>query len=278
MIDFFKDFFTINATENSAIDISFLELGLMYLILLIPLLIMFKLKINLFKQVFISILRMSVQLVFVGFYLQFIFDLNLVWLNLIWVLIMMVVANLSILDSTRLKKQIFFMPLFLGMIIGSGLTIAIFVFLVVRPKPFYDARYLIPLSGMILGNCLRGNIISLERFYATLLKKKDEYLAYLMMGATKMEALAPYLKESISAAMLPTISTMATIGLVALPGMMTGQILGGSSPLTAIKYQIAIMISIYTAVSFASTLNVVFSIKFAFDDYHNLKLGILKEK
>ena len=68
MIDFFKDFFTINATENSAIDISFLELGLMYLILLIPLLIMFKLKINLFKQVFISILRMSVQLVFVGFY------------------------------------------------------------------------------------------------------------------------------------------------------------------------------------------------------------------
>ena len=99
---------------------------------------------------------------------------------------------------------------------------------------------------MTLGNCLRANIIGIGRFYKDIHREDKAYLLSLAQGANLGEAVFPYLRSALQAALAPTLATMATIGLVSLPGMMTGVILGGQSPLPAIKYQIAIMLSIFS--------------------------------
>jgi putative ABC transport system permease protein len=125
--------------------------------------------------------------------------------------------------------------------------------------------------GMILGNCMRGNILALERFYSSIRRNEKEFITYLLMGATLREAVTPYMRESIRPALAPQLSTMATLGIVSLPGMMTGQILGGTSPLIAIKYQLAVMIAIFTAIALSTFINIFVSMRIAFNDYKVLK-------
>ena len=98
----------------------------------------------------------------------------------------------------------------------------------------------------------------------------------LSLTGNRIPALKPYFKESILAGITPTIASMTTIGLVSLPGMMTGQILGGSLPLVAIKYQIAIMFSIFYTEYFSTLLSLLFSSRWAFNDMDMLKKDIFK--
>lgn len=256
------------------IDISFIWMAGFYLLLLLPIAILYYLDTGLTRTILVAALRMTLQLGFVAVYLEVIFRLNSIWLNVLWILVMMVAANVNILTGSGLKVQRFFLPVFAGLLIGGSLIIGFFVFLAVRPHPVYDARYLIPISGMILGNCLRANVISLERFYSGLRKNEKEYLTYLLMGASLHEATRPFVQESIKPALAPTLSTMATVGLVSLPGMMTGQILGGSDPTVAIKYQVAIMISIFTATVLTAIFNLYLSMRTAFNEYQMLDTGI----
>jgi putative ABC transport system permease protein len=130
---------------------------------------------------------------------------------------------------------------------------------------------------MILGNCLQGNVIALERFYSSVRKNENEYTTFLMLGATRWEAARPYFKEAVKAAINPTIASMATMGLVSLPGMMTGQILGGSEPWLAVKYQIAIMICIFTSTTLASIINLKLSLTIAFNAFDVLKDEVIKK-
>jgi len=242
-------------------------MGLVYLLLLIPLAVLWALKITLIRQSAVSVIRMTVQLVLVGLYLRFIFELNSIWVNGLWMLIMIVSANLTVLRGAGLPFKRYFAPTFTGIALSTFLIAGFLVFLAVRPAPFYDARYLIPITGMILGNCLRSNVIALERFYSAIRTNEREYLTYLLMGATPFEAALPFFRKAVRAALAPTVSTMATLGIVSLPGMMTGQILGGSFPMTAIKYQIAIMIAIFSSTALATALNILLTMKVSFDEY-----------
>ena len=124
---------------------------------------------------------------------------------------------------------------------------------------------------MILGNCMRTNIISLERFFSAISDNPKTWQTYLSLGATRFEAARPFIQKALKAAMAPTITTMTTMGIVSLPGMMTGQMLGGSVPLVAIKYQIAIMLCIFTSASLTSVMNLLFSLPICFDGYGNVK-------
>jgi len=143
---------------------------------------------------------------------------------------MLIVADLSILSRAGLKARYFALATFTSIAFSILFSTAYLVILVIQPTHFYDARYIVPLAGMILGNCLQGNVIALERFYATICRNEYEYVTFLTLGATHWEAVRPYFRDAIRAAINPTIASMATMGLVSLPGMMTGQILGGSGP------------------------------------------------
>lgn len=197
------------------------------------------------KSMVVGISRMIVQLILVGIYLQFLFKWNYWWLNVIYIGIMVAVSAITVINSCKLKHSKFFILLFAG--IGAPLFVVIFLLTIVvlRLDNFFDARYLITMSGMLLGNCMRSIIISFNTFYNEIKNNEDTYLLYLSLGATKTQAVKPTIINAMESALKPAIASMATMGLVSLPGMMTGQMLGGSLPMTAISYQIIIMVAIF---------------------------------
>ena len=237
-------------------DIGHAGLAACYLLLLLPLGAMLWLKIPLIGQTVVSVARMTVQLLLVGFYLQFLFELDDWRLTTLWLVVMIVVADVSILRGTHLCVRCFAAPLFLSLVVGTALPLFFFVALLLRLPHWMDPQYVVPIAGMILGNCLRADIVGIRTFYDSIRKSNRAYLRRLACGATRAEAVRPHLRDACSAALAPTVASMATIGLVALPGMMTGVILGGSDPATAIRYQIAIMIAIFcgTAVTVVSAI------------------------
>ena len=90
----------------------------------------------------------------------------------------------------------------------SAIIVGFFgILIAIRPEPLYDARYIIPITGMILGNCLRSNVLSLERFYSSIRKNQQEFTTYLLLGATLHEAIRPYLRNALKSAVKSPVIT-----------------------------------------------------------------------
>ncbi len=248
-------------------DISITSLILCFLLLTIPLVISYRIKLYIAWRTINSVTRMTVQLFLAGIFLTFIFDLNNGFLNLVWVGIMIFFASYTAIKSADLNVKKLFVPIILA--IGFS-NLAVLLYLnkfVINLENLLDARYLIPIAGMLLGNTLRGNVVGIGDFYSDIKRNENRYLYSLSLGAGMYEAVLPYLRKSLKTAVKPTLANIASVGIVALPGMMTGQILGGASPLVAIKYQIAIMIAIYVSTLLSTTLGILTSFKTAFDEY-----------
>ena len=259
------------------LDIGLPQMALLYGLCVLPWILLWLIGLRLSRDIGISLLRMSLQLALVGIYLKTLFTLNNPWLNGLWILVMLIVADITILKRAGLKARHFALATFTAIASSILFSTAYLVILVIQPTHFYDARYIVPLAGMILGNCLQGNVIALERFYSALRKNENEYATFLMLGATRWEAVLPYFRDAIKAAINPTIASMGTMGLVSLPGMMTGQIVGGSEPWLAVKYQIAIMICIFTSTTIASIINLKLSLKIAFNAFDVLKDEVINK-
>jgi putative ABC transport system permease protein len=166
------------------------------------------------------------------------------------------VADVSIVRGCNLALRRFLVPLFLALVAGTAIPLAVLVGVTLDRPGLLEAQYAIPVGGMILGNCLRADLIGLRQFYGGIRRREKVYLLALAQGARLGEAVRPFIREALEMALAPTVATMATVGLVALPGMMTGAVLGGVDPLLAIQYQIAIMIAIVsgTAVTLVAAI------------------------
>lgn len=216
---------------------------------------------------------MCAQLFMVGFYLGYLFQLNNPLVNITYILLMMIIGNITILKQSGLAVKQLGVPVFIGLFC-TVLLITVSFATVLNLATLTSARYLIPMVGMLMGNILRYNIIALSRFYTELRKRENEYIQNISLGATIPEATLPFLREALQAGVAPQIGGIATMGLVSLPGMMTGQILGGSLPMTAIKYQILILTAIFVAGTLSALLVIVLSRKAAFDKFKRLKHSI----
>ncbi|MBL7077636.1 MAG: ABC transporter permease [Kiritimatiellae bacterium] len=262
---------------SSTIDISTLGMIAAYALLLIPLAMLLWQGVSIVSRVGIAVVRMTVQLLFVGLYLQFVFNLDNAWLNCAWLLIMILVADVSILRHCRLRVRCFGQPLFVALVMGTAIPVLYFTMLILHRPHILEARYLIPIGGMILGNCLRADIIGIRHFYDTIKRDHRTFELTLAQGAQLHEAIRPYLREAFHNAVSPTIATMMTIGLVSLPGMMTGVILGGQPPVTAIKYQVAIMIAVFTGTAIAVPCAILMSLKRGFSPSGPLRRDVFAD-
>lgn len=258
-------------------DLNILSLASLAVFLIPILYVNRRLQLSINQTLFTAIVRMCVQLGFVGLYLEFLFAFNSPVLNGVYLMIMVSIACQSIVRTCRLKLKLFFLPVFFSLLIPFGVVLLFFNAVVVRIDNLFDAKYLIPIGGMLLGNSLRSVIIGLGSFYSGIKKDENTYLYSVSLLNNRLKALTPYLKDSFSAAIAPITASMATIGLVSLPGMMTGQILGGSIPMVAIKYQIAIMLSIFYAQYFTTILAILFSLKVGFNDLDVLNKKIFRK-
>lgn len=258
---------------NGAVDLSLFSMIMCGVLLIIPLVVVWYLKLGILNNLMISLVRMAVQLVLIGFFLEYLFRFNHWAVNITWFVLMISIAAISVINNSNLKLNYFIFPLLLAFILSNFFIVVYFNAFISRLDFVFDAKYMIAIGGMILGNSLRANVVGLGDFYKSLRKDENLYFYKLSLGATKYEALLPFAKRSFKAAINPTVATMATMGIVSLPGMMTGQILGGSVPLVAIKYQIAIMIAILTSTTLSIGLSILFTVKSSFH-----KNGVLRKE
>jgi len=261
------------------IDLSWWQLGIGFLILIIPAYILWKYKTGLNKKLWMATLRMTLQLLFVGYYLEYLFELDNPWVNMGWILVMVAVADFATIDRSELKrKKSLVLPIFAATFLGIIVIDFFFLELVIQLPKLLAAQYTIPITGMVLGNCLRSNVIGINAFYYSIDEHKERYQFFLASGATRSEAVFPFFRDALKKSANPTLASMATIGLVSLPGMMTGQILSGSSPMIAIKYQIMIMLAIFSGTVLSVYLGITFSNRSVFNNRNMLDESIFNKE
>ncbi|NHM31675.1 ABC transporter permease [Neobacillus terrae] len=237
---------------------------LIYLLLIIVLLVMKKSKINQTRLLLIASLRMTVQLVIVGYILQYIFKNPNPILTMIFLAIMIA---FSIDRAIRGRKDLnkYFKVAIGTSLALSGLFVLIFFVTIVVSKSIFNPQYTIPLAGMIIGNAMTGINIGIKTFMASIKKEKSKITTLINLGIDPKDILKPFANNALETALIPTLNSMVGMGIIFLPGMMTGQILSGTLPTTAIMYQIAIMIAICTSVC----LSVFLSLNMGYKSLYN---------
>ena len=223
----------------------------------IPIYFLWKYYTGIVKSTINAVLRMIVQMFLVGLYLKYLFLWDNPWLNVLWLIIMVFVASETSLKRTNLKRKMLMLPLIIGFFTASILIGVYFLGIILKLDNIFDAQYFIPIFGILMGNMLGVNVIGLNTFYYNLQREKSYYYFLLGNGATVDEAITPFVKRALVHSFSPAIANMAVMGLVALPGTMIGQILGGSTPDVAIKYQMMIIVITNSAsmLSLMTTLN-----------------------
>ncbi|TXE10778.1 iron export ABC transporter permease subunit FetB [Gelidibacter salicanalis] len=254
------------------------QLSIAFVILIIPALILWKFKTGLLTKMGIAVVRMTIQLLFVGYYLEYLFRYDNTWLNLGWILVMVIVADFATIDRSELKRNRYLIfSIFIATFLGVLVIDVFFLKFVIQLPNIMTAQYAIPITGMVLGNCLQSNVIGINTFYYSIDQHQERYRFFIANGSTQEEALFPFFRNALKKSANPTLASMATIGLVSLPGMMTGQILSGSSPFIAIKYQIMIMLAIFSGTVLSVYLGIVISSKFVFNERNNFDKTIVKK-
>lgn len=253
------------------IDIGLENLILGFLLLILPILGFLYFKVKIIKESLIAILRMILQLTLVALYLEYIFAWNNALLNSLWVIIMILVGTLTTIKQAGLSYKYFIIPFFIAGFTSIFIVDLFFIGFVIRLDYFFDARYFIPITGMILGNALGHNIVGVSHYFTQLKKEQELYYFLLINTNNKKFTLRPFIQSAIKSGLNPLIATISVLGLISLPGMMTGQILGGSSPVVAIKYQILIMLAIFVGCSINLILSILLSNRFVFDGFGRLR-------
>jgi putative ABC transport system permease protein len=259
---------------NGILEIPVQQLALAFLYVAVVVLIVRRMGIPREMQIVISALRMTIQLVIAGYVLIYVFDSDALWLI---ALILVGMESFAIYNAIKRAN----MPLSTGMkrIIaiaipaGTLLSLGFFLFAVVGGDSWRDPRYVIPLAGMIVGNAMTGVSLGVTRMVDGVKTQRATIETALMLGATPKVATKGIVRNAFDAALLPTINSMVGIGIVSLPGMMTGQILAGTSPLIAIRYQIAIMLGIMGSVAFSVLILVEWGYRTFFNDEAQLVEG-----
>jgi len=259
------------------IQIEILYLALGYVVILLLLLLVRLKKLGKEWEITLASLRMTAQLVLTGFVLTYVFSWEKIWITLIIFAVMEAFAVYTVFG--RVKKSLFpalRIVIAGSMIVGTTAALAYFLFVIVRVSPWFASRYFIPVSGMIIGNSMNGITIGIDRLSSGIRSRLDRLEGALMLGATPKEAARPFVKEAFSAGIMPIINNMMGMGIVFLPGMMTGQILAGVAPLDAIKYQIAIMLGIGGAVTITVFLVTEFGYRRFFNRHSQVRQEVLE--
>jgi len=237
-----------------AVEISMFRFGLVYVLLFIVLGIMHYTKAGTTKLLIIGSIRMTVQMILIGFVLEFIFGNPHPIFTVLFVACTTIFAIYRVLAVRQDLNIKFKIAVALALAFSGVFTILYFVIIIARVSLF-NPQFTIPLAGMLIGNAMNGISLGLKTFMESIKNNRAQIAVMLNIGANPDTILKPHINTAIETALLPTINSMMGMGIVFLPGMVTGQILSGTLPTTAIMYQISISISISAAVCLAVFLS-----------------------
>lgn len=215
---------------NSSVQIIPLaNLTLVFIPVLAVIVLLFKWSLD-YRNALYAVSRMLVQLLLIGYFLAFIFESDNVLVIMSVLTVMLAAASWIALRTAESNRKKLFPQIFISLTLGGGITLALVTQGVLGFEPWYDPRFMIPLAGMIFANSLNSISLALERVESEI-KRGVEYSAARGIA--------------LKTAMIPITNSLFAVGLVSLPGMMTGQILSGVTPLVAARYQIMVMAMIY---------------------------------
>ena len=229
---------------------TFFQLSLTLIFVLIPILLSKTFKLGLDKDVLIATIRSIIQLLAVGYVLQFVFDSE----SFFYIFLMIILIITAAVHNARKKGvmiKVITWKLILTYCFIEVLTQSVLISLKIIPA---TAQYMIPISGMIIGNAMVLSILFLNRFTAEIENRTGEVELFLSLGGTPKQAIHRQLMTSIRASTIPTIESQKTIGLVQLPGMMSGQIIAGSDPVQAVMFQLLILFMLLSSAVITSII------------------------
>jgi len=230
-----------------ATKLGIINFSLVYILLIVVLLIMKKSKIKQTKLLFLASVRMTIQLVLAGLVLTYIFENPHPIFTIFYIIAMTFFSIRIVLSKNKGLNKKFKLAVGISLAF-SGISVLSFFVIIVAKQGLFNPQYTIPLAGMIIGNSMTGVSLGLKTFTETTQNSRNKINTLLNLGVCPKQILLPFVNLSLETALLPTLNAMLGMGIISLPGMMTGQILSGTLPNTAIMYQIAIMVAICTSV------------------------------
>ncbi len=236
------------------------------------------LQLNLGIKIIVAAVRTALQLSLIGFILKILFANSQISWVLLLALVMLLIAGYEITArQTHRFKGAWAYGIGSFSMFVSSFTITLFSLLViVQPEPWYQPQYAIPLLGMLLGNTMTGISLGINHLTQTATQQQNIIEARLLLGQSWKQAIGDIQRHSVRIGLIPMINAMAAAGLVSIPGMMTGQILSGTAPLEAVKYQILIMFLISAGTGFGTVTAVYMSARRLFDERHRLRVDRLQ--
>ncbi|WP_308515174.1 iron export ABC transporter permease subunit FetB [uncultured Turicimonas sp.] len=261
------------STTLGSIEISYAQMAIGMVPLGIVILLSAVYRLELIKSLVIAVVRACIQLGIMGYLLVWVFAQDNPWVISLLLIIMVAFASqaseraLKGIASKKIKFKIIKI-LFISIALGALSVLCYLQFVVVRPEPLWEGKYIIPLGGMLIAQSMVAGSLAVERLRSEFEARADEIETLLALGATSAEASRESVKVAMTAALMPIINSMMVLGIVALPGMMSGQILAGVSPLLAVRYQLLIFFCIAASAALVSWLSIrmVRSLFFTRDD------------
>ena len=231
-------------------------------------------RLGVVKSLLIGAVRTAAQLGLAGIALKTVFGLNQFWLVGLLAVAMVGLAGREALNRQKVRPKGMAIDIIGSMAVSAFLVSVLVTGVVVGADPWWRPPVFIPLLGMILGNSLNGISIGLERFLSACKNDRARIEMRLSNGATAHESIQPVVRDSLRAGMMPIINAMAIVGIVSLPGMMTGQLLAGADPVDAVKYQIVVMYMIAAATTIATAIALLLARRRVFTSDHMLKADL----
>jgi putative ABC transport system permease protein len=248
------------------------SLGLSMILVIIAILISHKEKLALEKDIIWSIFRAVVQLVIVGYVLKYIFDLNNEILTVLMVLFICFNAAYNAKKRSKYIDNAFAIS-FIAITSGAVLTLAV---LVLSGSITFTPMQVIPISGMIAGNAMVAVGLCYNNLGQRFKGEQQKIQEMLSLGASPKFASAALIRDSIRASLIPTVDSAKTVGLVSLPGMMSGLIFAGIDPVKAIKYQIMVTFMLLSTASLSTIIACYLAYRKFYNQRHQLVIGTLK--
>lgn len=262
------------------ISLSLTDLSIAALLILIVVIISALQQLKIAKSLVIAAIRTVIQLFAIGFILHAIFaNPKFIWVAILALVMLLVASHEAIARQEKKFSGWWNYGFSIFSLFIASFGVAIFTLnIIIGAHPWYQPQYAIPLLGMIIGNAMTSISLSLNQLTKTVCQQRSCIEQRLSLGQTAKQAIADIRRDCIKTGMIPSINAMAVAGIVSLPGMMTGQILAGISPIEAVKYQIMIMFTLAAASSFGIMLALRLSSQRLFDERQRLRLDRLISK
>lgn len=260
------------STNNMQIVLTYADIALASSLIIIVLLVSWVLRLRLTKTLVIAAIRTVIQLSFIGLILAWIFAREQWYEVLIILTIMTLIASSAAKNRVKRTYKGLLVDTLIAVSISAVLVTVIAISLILQVQPWYTPQFIIPILGLILGNSLTAISLTSNQLIENLHGQRGRIEMMLSLSATPFEAVHEQIRAAIINGMTPTLNSMLVVGIVSLPGMMTGQILAGADPTQAVRYQIVTMFLICVSSTLGCTISALLTHRRFFNKKQQLVL------